>query len=364
MTTASLTERELLSQPDAWRALAVRFSNQEEYPDVDLSSYSGILFYGSGSSYYLASILADSCSRRLGIPAHALPSGELLLGANPLGDDQGLAVAISRSGESTEVLRATELLKQRGCTTLALTCRAEGALASLAQHRLLASEGDEQGLVMLRSFTSMHLAFQLLLGDQAGAGQSGRALVESVARTGARMLQDQRRPIAALARQRQFNRFVFLGSGFAFPLAKEAALKIQEMAVTTSEAYHSLEYRHGPISTADDRTLVTLFAPADDLNASAAEPQRQVSNEYGIDLVRDLKSYGCAVLVVAENASAYMERPNQQRADLTVELASDIGGDERVPLYLLPCQLLALETTLHHGRNPDTSRNLNQVVKF
>ena len=130
------------------------------------------------------------------------------------------------------------------------------------------------------------------------------------------------------------------------PLALEAALKFQEMAIVTSEAYHSLEYRHGPKSTADRDTLVILLDP-------------EGHSDYGVDLLRDLRSYGVSSLAIGETAQTY-----RGVADEVVALESGLSEAERWVLTLLPIHLLAFETALRLGQNPDKPRNLSPVVKF
>lgn len=66
---------------------------------------------------------------------------------------------------------------------------------------------------------------------------------------------------------RQYRQYVFLGRGAGAALASEAALKIREAAQAWSEAYPSLEFRHGPISVITDETLVW---PMGELDAGLA----------------------------------------------------------------------------------------------
>ena len=73
--------------------------------------------------------------------------------------------------------------------------------------------------------------------------------------------------------------YVFLGRGWAVGVAREAALKVQEAAAAWSEAYPALEYRHGPLSAADENTVVWLFGVDDDV------------------LVNDIKRTGATVVV-------------------------------------------------------------------
>ena len=83
---------------------------------------------------------------------------------------------------------------------------------------------------MLRSFTSMLIAAQALFGSP-----SDLTALSALPRLGRSILDEYEGALQALARSRAFDRFVFLGSGPAYPLALEASLKVQEMACTTSE---------------------------------------------------------------------------------------------------------------------------------
>lgn len=289
-------------------------------------------------------LVAELIENAIGIRARPVPSCEIFLSRERylnLQGRKGLAIGISRSGESSEAILAAELLKEKGFSLLVIGCYETSSLTAKADHRLTVSEGQEEGLAMLRSFTSMLLGFQLFLAGQKDADGKFYKLPM----VGERLINTYAKQLTSLANQRDFKRFVFLGSGVHFPLTFEAGLKMQEMAIATSEAYHSLEYRHGPKSTAASDTLVTLFA----LDGDA----------YGVELLRDLKEYDVTTLVIGEDANAY-----KNVADETVGLESGLNQADRLILTLLPAQLLAFETSLRLGQNPDVSRNLSQVVKF
>jgi len=60
--------------------------------------------------------------------------------------------------------------------------------------------------------------------------------------------------------------FTFLGTGWTYGLANEAALKLREAAGMWTEAYPAMEYRHGPVSVTGAESVVWLFgAPPDGL---------------------------------------------------------------------------------------------------
>ena len=68
-----------------------------------------------------------------------------------------------------------------------------------------------------------------------------------------------------------FEQFVFLGQGWCVGLAHAAALVARETAQARSEAHPAMEYRHGPISTAGQGTLVWFIGAAPDSLAEEIE---------------------------------------------------------------------------------------------
>jgi fructoselysine-6-P-deglycase FrlB-like protein len=113
-----------------------------------------------------------------------------------------------------------------------------------------------------------------------------------------------------------FDRFHFLGSGWTVGLAAEAALKLREAGRAWTESYPAMEYRHGPIATADPRTLVVAFDPLGDA------------------LAGDIRATGARLL--------------------------DAGPEPLATLVL--CQRMAVDLAVARGFDPDTPRNLTRSV--
>jgi glutamine---fructose-6-phosphate transaminase (isomerizing) len=76
----------------------------------------------------------------------------------------------------------------------------------------------------------------------------------------------------------RYEHFVFLGRGWTVGLAHEAALKMRESAQAWSESHPALDYRHGPISAAHERSLVVSLGGVDE------------------DLLDDVRATGATVL--------------------------------------------------------------------
>lgn len=336
--TGTTTWRELISQPDAWASLIARLDSGALTLPVAVADFDEVLLLGSGTSWYLALAVADWMRRR-GMNARAVPSCEVLLDPyeSRASGQRRLAIGFSRSGRSTELLLANRILSGAGFTTLGISCTAASALLTEADHGLLIAEGHEDGLVMLRSFTAMLIAAQWLFG-----GAEDHAALARLPDIGRAMLGHEA-ALRRLANKTPFDRFVFLGSGSSYPLALESGLKIQEMAIATSEAYHSLDYRHGPKACATATTAVVLFALSD--------------RTHGLALARDIKALGATLIVIGQDAEAY-----GAVADLT--LAQDIDDATGAAAIMLPVQIFAFATALRRGQNPDAPVNLSKVVLF
>jgi len=337
--SGTVTLRELKSQPDAWDTLIARLQSGALSLPIDPADFDEFTLLGSGTSYYLALAVADWMRRR-GLNARAVPSCEAMLDPyeTRASDKRRLAIGFSRSGYSSELILASKQLRDAGFTTMGISCSDGSDLLTQTDHPILISEGFEDGLVMLRSFSSMLIAAQWFFGSAADRDalatlpDKGRALLTLES------------GLTDLANARAFNRFVFLGSGPFYPLTLEGALKIQEMAIATSEAYHSLDYRHGPKACADDDTLIVLFTLPD--------------LDHGRALARDIKALGATLVVIGADADKY-----DNIADMAI--ATDIeDAAAGAAAALLPVQMFAYATALRRDQNPDAPVNLAKVVTF
>ena len=343
----SLTE--ILSQPSCWQAcldeldrsrvpreIAAAFSDADEW-----------LFIGCGSSYYIAMAAAFSWSAITGTRARAIPASELLLfpDLTLTGAGKTAAVAISRSGQTSEVLQAAKLLEQeKNIRVIAVTCAADQPLSQIASHTLALLPADEKSTVMTRSFTSMVIGLQYL----ASVIADGRAFAASLRKlpSAAQKVLDTLHPrIRDFVQSRQFADYIYLGQGPFFGLACECALKVTEMSVSYAQSFHTLEFRHGPKSVVAPETLVMFL-----LSQTGFEAECEVLGE--------IKTLGGTTLAVANRAGASA----RASSDLLVEF--DFDGPELVRLapFMLAGQLIGLYTGLKKGLDPDNPRNLTRVV--
>ena len=343
------TLQEILSQPAAWIETARQFEKNAELLEVSqiFSPQHPWLFVACGSSYYLSRTIAAQWAKLFQTSCTAVPASELLFAPREVMQRSGArqVVLVSRSGKTTEVLRAAERLKANAAVqTLGVTCSESSALAETCTHLLKLPWADEKSMVMTRSFTSIMLLFQRLGAKLSGDGVLASAL-DGLPDKAATWFGANADKIRALGTKRRFADFVFLGQGAHYWLAWEAALKMTEMSSSYAQAYHTLEFRHGPKSIASKDTLITFF-----LSDAAAEEESL--------LVGELKKLGAVIFVVANRATPALKRDS----DLLIELGLDEPEYARLAMTAIPAQLLGLAVGLRKGLNPDVPKNLTRAV--
>jgi len=343
------TQQEILSQPAAWIETAWQFEKNAELLEVSqiFSPQHPGLFVACGSSYYLSRAIAAQWAKLLQASCTAVPASELLFAPDEVMRRTGArqVVLVSRSGKTTEVLRAAEWLKANAAVqTLGVTCNESSVLEETCTKTLKLPWADEKSMVMTRSFTSILLFFERLGAKLAGDAELATALDGLPEKTD-RWLATNADKIRALGTKRRFADFVFLGQGVHYWLAQEAALKLTEMSSSYAQAYHTLEFRHGPKSIASKDTLITFF-----LSDAAAEEESL--------LVGELKKLGAVIFVVANRATPELRRDS----DLLIELGLDEPEYARLAMTAIPAQLLGLAVGLRKGLNPDVPKNLTRAV--
>jgi len=339
---------EIISQPQCWTGCLSHLQNDTVLTEIRdrFGKSPEWLFIGCGSSYYIALAAAANWTAITGKRARAIPASELVLFPElTLADTQDLVpVLISRSGRTSEVLQAAELLKERGLPAIAVSCATGQKLEQLAASTILLAHADEQSTVMTRSFTSMLLALQYLAGvvdenkDFLQALQGLPSAAEGVMR---RLPQQVRNFVG----EKRFADYVCLGQGPYYGLACEAALKLTEMSTSYGQVFHTLEFRHGPKSIVRPETLIMFLLSEKSYDAEC-------------DVLEEIKGLGGTTLVITNRADARA----RSSADFLIELGFSLPEYARLGAYVFAGQLMGLYTGLQKGLDPDRPHNLSRVV--
>ena len=261
----SETEQEVASQPEAWRQA---IASARGVADALAAPGERVAVVGCGTSYYVAMAMAALREAAGHGETDAFPASEF-----PTARAYDRILAISRSGTTSEVVRLLRELSGRRTTVI--TAVPDSPAAQLATDTISMAFADERSVVQTRSATSTLALVRTHLGHDLMpvVAEAERVLAEPVD-----------------ANSLDVEHFVFLGHGWSVGIAEEAALKLREGALSYTEAYPAMEYRHGPISIAGDRSLVWIIgspdpAIADDVRATGATV-REASLDPMAELVR------------------------------------------------------------------------------
>jgi len=345
----SNTLSEILSQPRCWEDCFKALDEQDQIARVlkQFGHQTSWLFVGCGSSYYIAQAAAASWTRLTGLHALAVPASDLLLYPDSIlsASRPCQPVLISRSGRTSEVLKAAEFLETtKNIRTLAISCVRGQPLEKIAAAMIHVLPADEKSMVMTRSFSSMLLGLQLLAAMHANQSEFAGAL-----RKLPQLVPAAFDPLPARIKQfvesRDFADYVFLAQGPFYGVANEAMLKIKEMSCSYAQCFHTLEFRHGPKSIVSPETLITFL-----LSETGYDAEREVLEE--------VKGLGGITLAVTNRADSKV----RSAADFVVELNLDVPEYARLAPYIFTGQLLGLMTGLKKGHDPDRPRNLSRAV--
>ena len=344
------TLREILSQPQCWSACLDQLEAGVELGAAAQLARPGAewIFVGCGTSYYLAQAAASSFNN-LKLPARAVPASDLLMyPALTLhaGRDY-IPVVISRSGRTSEAVRAAQMLeKDHNLRTIAISCADGQPLEPACSVTLKLLDADERSTVMTRSFTSMLLGLQYLAATVSGNDALRRALSELPQQVEP-LLKDNPQRLRLFVESRSFADFVFLAQGPLFGIASECMLKVTESSCAYAQVFHSLEFRHGPKSIAGPETLITFL-------------MSETSYDAELELLEEMNALGAATMVIANR----VESRAQRASDFAIELGLLSPEYVRPAAFTIWGQLYGVYYGLKKGLNPDSPKNLTRVVEL
>lgn len=340
------TYAEITSQGKTWVQTLLKMQSANTRLEEFLRKpYSETIFTGCGSTYYLslasAAIWQSLTLRR----SSGRPASELWLFPNSIiSDSSTLLVAVSRSGYTTETLRAIEAYKQKGHQdVLAITCYPEKPMASETEYVLAAEHAGEESVAQTRSFSNMFLLTQIAAGITAH-DQDFIQRLAAVPGFFDGLIRKYESLAKNLGENPNLERFVFLGSNHNYGLAAEGMLKMKEMSLSSSEVFHFLEFRHGPKSVVAPDTLIIAL-----IHDGARDQE--------IKVLAEMKDLGATTLAIADSAVGI-------QADYVVELGTGLDSQARAVLQLPFMQLLAFYHSKSKGLNPDRPQNLTAVVEL
>lgn len=298
-----------------------------------------VLLLGRGSSRSASTYAAESFRSFAGVPAYSVSPAQLAWSRAAGGLAGTVAIAVSQSGESTEIIAAARRVLESGGDLIVVTNSAHSALADLAaaDRTVVFHAGREVAVPATKSFTT---SLACLLGI-AAAGQPAvlREAAAGIPDLMQRVLTDDdvRFDVAAALN------LVCAGEGYAESVGEEGAIKFRETLCRPVASFETSEFLHGSINSVDSHTAVVVVA-TDALGGHLSEQAVIGAAERGAHTV----SIGSA---------------GSSSADRHVRLPA--APSHWMPfLAVLPLQLAAHDTAVALGLDPDVPEGLSKVTRI
>ncbi|OON64734.1 iron dicitrate transport regulator FecR [Massilia sp. KIM] len=291
-----------------------------------------------GSSDHASSYLAYLTMARTGHLVTSLPMSLITLYKSPIKASDTLAISISQSGQSPDVVEPIRYFREGGATTVALVNDADSPLAQAAEWTMPLHAGKEQSVAATKSFITSLVAGARLVAewqDDAELKDGIAALPEALANAAKA---DWSSAIEVLAPARNI---MVVGRGISFPVALESALKFKETSALQAEAFSGAEIKHGPMALIEEGYPLLIFATRGPAQAGL------------VALAEEMRGRGARVLLAAPADIA--------SRDLTLPTAAipDLDPIAAVQAFYV----MAAGLSKARGLDPDRPRHLSKVTK-
>jgi len=317
-------------------------SDKDRYADLGRklrsTSFSTALTIARGSSDHASAYAAYLIMARLGRVVASLPMSLVTLNKSPLMTRDTLAISISQSGQSPDVVEPIRYFRDGGATTIALVNDIDSPLAHAAEWAMPLHAGKEQSVAATKSFITSLVAGARLVAQWQNDPEllAGlEALPESLALAGQ---EDWSPAIDVLAPAKNI---MVVGRGISFPIALEAGLKFKETSALQAEAFSGAEIKHGPMALIEEGYPLMIFATRGPTQASL------------LQLAEEMRGRGARVILAAP--------ADVSTRDLTLPTAATPDLDPIVAIQAF--YVMAAKLSAARGMDPDRPRHLSKVTK-
>lgn len=332
----SIMAAEMAEQPAViTRQLDNRQETIRAVNDARPNQLQGVVIVARGSSDNAAVFGSYLLERATGRPvAMVTPSTHTLYGAQM--DYRGyLAIAVSQSGQTPEIISVLSRIVEAGGQGLAVTNDVDSNLAVVAHAVVALEAGHELAIPATKTYTAQLAAFALI-ASVLGPTPFTEAQLANVPQAMQCALDRDNDAQQAARKLLGFDRLAVVARGYLLAAAYEAALKVKETCAIWAQGFSAADIAHGPIAavTHDVGVLTLLGGGTGDADITA--------------LLRRL--HGRTVIEIGPT-----KRADMPTGDELPEALTCFPTAVRV-------QQLACLTALLRGMNPDQPAALTKVT--
>jgi glucosamine--fructose-6-phosphate aminotransferase (isomerizing) len=217
-----------------------------------------VLILARGTSDNAAHYLKYLIETQIGLPVGLTSPSSVTVYNSELKYSNTLVVAISQSGQSPDLVKFATAARKSNAYVISMTNDEKSPLATVAHNHFSLMAGPELAVAATKSYNAQLLVSYLLVAAWTGKQVNGEQIVSEATRlAGTQELASEAVTVASREKE-----VVILGRGFAYPNAREAALKIQETCKISVQGLSTADYLHGPISALTPDTQVFIVAPS------------------------------------------------------------------------------------------------------
>jgi glutamine---fructose-6-phosphate transaminase (isomerizing) len=359
--------REIYEQPDAIaKTIGKHLKDDSIFPgelnaiESALLTFEKLIIAASGSSRHAGlagEIMIEDLS---GVAVDVEYSSEYCYRSTHAAVDP-IVVVITQSGETADTIAAQREALTRGVKTIAISNVSPATIPREAGAALITGAGPELAIPATKSFTTqVTILYLMALFFARKRGRMTSEVTRSYLQRLLRLPEAIQQNLRAWddlaqkygARHAKAGKFLYLGRGVHYAIAREGALKLKEISYAHAEGYPAGELKHGPNALVDEHLPVVVLATCDH-----ADPDSVLRYRRTLDVMREVKSRRGPLVAVATQG-------DKEVAGIADQVFYVPAAPELLlPIVeVIPLQLFAYHVAVSKGCDVDHPRNLVKAV--
>ncbi len=257
-------------------------------------------------------------------------------------DSQAMMLCISQSGETADTLEAITTAKAKNVKIASMVNVETSTMARVSDSVIPIKAGPEKAVASTKATTSqLAILTMLAYACDGGIALGKQLLINTVSQINDMLNPRYEEHILKLAKKiKDVESMYLIGRGINYPIALEAAIKLQEVSYIHAEGFAGGELKHGPIALISENTPVIAFVANDDCKKEI------ISNAI------EVKARGGYIIGVS---------PEQHPVfDYWIKVPDCSYASPIV--NIIPIQILAYQLAVLLNNDPDKPRNLAKSV--
>jgi glucosamine--fructose-6-phosphate aminotransferase (isomerizing) len=272
-----------------------------------------------------------------------------------------IVMVITQSGETADTIAAQREALTRGVKTIAISNVPDTTIVREAGAALISGAGPELSIPATKSFTTQLTILYLMalfLARKRGrmTSEVTRSYLQRLMRL-PEAIEENLRTWDKLAEDFagvhfKAEKFLYLGRGVHYAIAREGALKLKEISYAHAEGYPAGELKHGPNALVDEKLPVVVLATCDH-----SDPDSVLRYRRTLEVMKEVKSRRGRLVTVATEG----DKEVTGIADQVFFIPA--APELLLPIVeVIPLQLFAYHVATNKGYDVDHPRNLVKAV--